>query len=93
MRIKVNIWDIIAWIALISIIVWVTLKILGIIESPLWLEYAPIYSASYVAGWAIHKLSVVSNDVKDLEKFKDETIKQINEIKTNCIKNHLNKKQ
>ncbi len=85
---KLNIWDAIAWLALISIFIWVTLKVLGIIKTPLWLEYAPIYSATYVAGWAMHKLSVLSNDVKDLERFKDETIKQINEIKTNCVKNH-----
>ena len=88
---RMNIWDIIAWIALASIILWVTLKILGVMNTPLWLEYAPIYSASYVAGWAMHKLSVMSEEVNSLKKFRDETISQINDLKLNCIKNH-NKK-
>jgi len=83
-----SIWDILAWIALISIIIWVTLKIFGIINTPLWLEYAPIYSASYVAGWTVYKLSMMSDNIKDLKRFRGETISQINDIKLNCIKNH-----
>jgi len=69
---KLNFWDVLAWIALISIVVWVTLKIFGVINTPPWLEYAPIYSASYVAGWIMHKLTVVTNDIEDLKKFKGE---------------------
>ena len=88
---KINIWDIIAWVALTIIIVWVILKVSGIINTPLWMEYIPIYSAVYIAGWQIHKLQSVSEDVKDLKKFRFETIGQINNIKTNYIKNHYKK--
>ena len=88
MKKKMSVWDIIAWLALLSIVVWVTLKIIGIIKTPLWLEYAPIYSASYVAGWFMHKLYSISEDVRELKKFKDATINEINNIKTNCAKNH-----
>lgn len=73
-------WDIIAWLALGSILVWTTLKILGIINTPLWLQYAPIYSACYIAGWQIHKLDSVSKEVRDLKKFKEATINQIHKI-------------
>lgn len=88
---ELNIWDIIAWIVLVLILIWLILKTFGIINTDAWLEYAPIYGAVYIAGWQIHKLSVVASEVKDLKKFKDETIKEIHIIKTNCIKNHLKK--
>ncbi len=88
MKRKISIWDIIALLALLSIVVWVTLKIVGVIKTPLWLEYAPVYSASYVAGWLMHKVYSVSADVKDLKKFKDATIDEINKMKINCAKNH-----
>jgi len=87
MKKRVSIWDILAWIALASIVLWVTLKILGIIDTPLWLEYAPVYSASYVAGWMVHKLKTVHEDIHDLKKFRSETIKQIHLIKENCARN------
>ena len=80
MIIKNKFWDNLAWIALASIVLWVTLKILGIINTPLWLEYAPIYSASYIAGWQIYKLHLVSKDVMKLNKFKEDTVVKINSI-------------
>ncbi len=83
-----SIWDIIAWIVLIGIAIWLILKVLGIINSPDWLEYSPLFGAVYLAGWAMHKLEIVSNDVKELKKFKDATINEINKITTNCVKNH-----
>jgi hypothetical protein len=85
---KISIWDIIAWIVLVGILVWLLLKTFRIINTPLWLEYAPLYGAVYIAGWQIHKLAIVSNDVKDLKNFKDQTISQIHNIKTNCLIKH-----
>tara|TARA_Y100000310_G_scaffold344480_1_gene457469 strand:+ start:1208 stop:1468 length:261 start_codon:yes stop_codon:yes gene_type:complete len=81
MKRGISFWDILAWLALISILVWVTLKIFGIINTPLWLQYAPIYSACYIAGWQIHKLDSVSRDVQDLKRFKEKTIFEVNRIK------------
>jgi len=88
MKRKINIWDLIAWLVLIGIVVWLILKTFGIINTPLWLEYAPIYGAVYLAGWAMSKLDSVSHDVKELKRFKELTINEINCLKTNCIKNH-----
>jgi len=84
-----NIWDLLAWIALASIVIWLILKTLGIINTPLILEYAPIYAAVYIAGWHIHKLDSVARDTEKLNNFKNETVHQINEIKTNCRLNHF----
>ncbi len=65
---KVNIWDAIAWIVLAGILVWLLLKTFGIINTSLWLKYAPLYGAVYLAGWQIHKLEVVSNKVDEIKK-------------------------
>lgn len=86
MKKRFSIWDILAWVALGSIVIWATLKILGIINTPPWLLYSPIYSASYVAGWMMQKLNSVARDVEDLKKFKNETIKEIHNIKENCAR-------
>ena len=85
---KVSIWDIIAWIVLVGIVLWLLLKVFGIINTPNILEYAPYFGAVYLAGWQIHKLATVANDVKDLKKFKDATIQEINNLKENCIRRH-----
>jgi len=81
-------WDVLAWIALGLILLWLILKTFGIINTPAWLEYTPIYAAVYIAGWQIHKLETVANDVKDLKRFKEATISKINNIETNCKINH-----
>ena len=87
---KMNIWDVIAWLALFGIVLWLILKVTGIIATPLWLEYAPIFAAVYIAGRAMHKLDVVHDEVVELKRFKDATINEINNIKMNCIKKHNN---
>jgi len=88
MKKKRKVWDYLAWVALGLILVWLILKTFGIINTPPWLEYAPIYAAVYIAGWQIHKLESVAADVKDLKKFKFATIEKIHDIENNCIKNH-----
>jgi len=83
---KINVWDAVAWIALAVIIIWVILKVTGIINTPLWLTYVPVYSAVYIAGWQIHKLHSVAENVKELKNFKNATINQIHSIKENCAR-------
>jgi len=89
---KFNFWDILAWIVLIGIFIWLLLKILGIISIPTLLEYAPIFGAVYLAGWAMHKLDNAVDEIKDMKNFSKETIREINQIKENCIRNHSYKK-
>lgn len=86
---RLNIWDVLAWVALASIVIWAILKITGIINTPLLLEYYPIFAASYAFGWQMHKLSVIAEDAKDLKKFREATVSEINSIKTKCQINHL----
>lgn len=88
MKKELSIWDIIAWIVLILILIWLIFKVFGIINTPVLIEYAPYFGAVYLAGWQIHKLASVASDVRELKKFKDATINEIHKIKTNCVKNH-----
>lgn len=87
--VKISIWDILAWIALAGILLWIILKSFGIINTPLLLEYAPIYAAVYLAGWQIHKLEMVAREVEGLKKFKESIVQEINLIKTNCKVTHI----
>ena len=81
-------WDILAWVALAGIALWLILKAFGIISTPVLIEYAPYFGAVYLAGWAMRKLEDVSSDVKDLKRFRSKTIDEINKLKMNCVKNH-----
>ena len=88
----ISFWDILAWIVLVLILLWLVLKAFGIINTSVLLEYAPYFGAVYLAGWQIHKLETVANDVKDLKKFKEATISKINNIETNCKINYKTKR-
>ncbi len=81
MKKRVSIWDIIAWIVLALILIWLILKVSGIINTPAILEYAPYFGVVYLAGWQIHKLYVVAEDVKELKILEKATINEINKIK------------
>ncbi len=83
-----TVWDIIAWVILAGILIWLILKVSGIINTPVLIEYAPIFGAVYLAGWAMHKLDTASDDIKDLKKFARDTSFEVNKIKANCVKNH-----
>jgi len=85
---KLNIWDMLAWMVLAGILVWVILKMMGIINTPVLIEYAPYFGAVYLAGWQIHKLATVANEVHELKKFKEATINKIHNIETNCLIKH-----
>ncbi len=88
MKKRISFWDILAWVVLALILLWITLKICGIINTSELIEYAPYFGAIYLAGWAMHKLETASNDVKEIKRFNKDTIREINDIKSNCLRNH-----
>jgi hypothetical protein len=88
---KISIWDIIVWIVLAGIFIWLLLKVFGVINTPILIEYAPYFGAVYIAGWQISKLTSVAKEVEGLKKFKDATINEINKLKTDCAVNHKKK--
>lgn len=85
---KRSFWDILAWVALGYILVWAVLKISGVMNTPLLLEYSPIFAACYFFGVQMSKLNHVAYEVNGLKKFRDETIKKIHELELNCARNH-----
>ena len=85
---KIKFWDILAWIILAGIFIWLILKVTGVFNTPLLLEYAPYFGVAYLLGWNVHKLNNISEKVNKFGKFKDETIKEIHGLKLNCTKNH-----
>ena len=50
--------------------------------------YAGGSTIAYLLGWNVHKLNNISKNIDKLDKFKDATIKEIHDLKLNCIKNH-----
>ena len=86
--IKRSFWDILAWVVLALILLWLILKVLGFVNTPEILAYAPYFGAVYIAGWAMHKLDSVAEDVRDLKRFQKSTIDEINKLKTDCRVNH-----
>lgn len=88
MKSRISIWDIIAWIVLALILLWLILKVSGIINTPIIIEYSPLFGAVYLAGWAMHKLENTVKEVNGLKGLKNAAIKQINNLKINSIKNH-----
>jgi len=81
---KRNIWDYLAWVSLAGITIWVILKVLGIINTPNWLEYAPIYGAIYLAGWNVNKLERATEDIKELKYEIKEVKTETSIMKTKC---------
>jgi hypothetical protein len=67
---KINVWDVIAWIVLVGILVWLILKVFGLINTPILIEYAPYFGAVYLAGWQINKLTNVAREVGELKKLR-----------------------
>ncbi len=88
MKKRIVFWDIVAWLVLAGIFIWLLLKVMGVIQTSTLLEYAPIFGAVYLAGWAMKKLDTAVDDIKDLKTFAKDTAFEINKIKSNCIKNH-----
>ena len=80
-----NFWDWLAYVALASIVVWLILKGIGVINTPFLVEYYPYFVVTYFLGWQTHKLNTFSYDFK---KFSSETIRQINDIKLGCARKH-----
>ena len=86
---KINvrqIFDIVAWIVIGLILLWLILKVTGVINTPLWLQYSPLFGAVYLAGWFAKKITGVADDVKDIKKEVKEIDKDMAIIKRECPK-------
>jgi hypothetical protein len=71
---KKNIWDILAWIAFVIVVLYFLLKIFGVIHSPLTIDILTLISAAYFIGRYTKKIDGTLNDIKKIK----ESIKVIN---------------
>ena len=62
-----DVWDYLAWFMVGFITVWVILKMFGIINIPVLVEYSPLLGAVYIAGWVVQKLERATEDIKDVK--------------------------
>ncbi len=61
-----NIFDKLVWICVAWIIIWLVLKVTGMMHTPLILEYSPAFAAVYIAGRAIQKLNHVDDTIRKI---------------------------
>jgi hypothetical protein len=71
---KDKFWDVVIWVSLVIILIWVLLKSFGIIHSPLWVEMIPYYSGLsfllgivYKAGKIVETINYMGYDIKVLK--------------------------
>ncbi len=86
-----NFWDILAWVFLALIFLWLILKVTGVINTPVLIEYAPYFGAVYIAGWAMSILVRATQDINGIKRnlsFLNKNFhnidKDIEIIKSNC---------
>jgi hypothetical protein len=71
------IYDWIFWISLLVTGLWFTLKIIGVIKTPVWVELIPVGSIIFAAGVFFQKVEHIADD---LHEFKAETKVDVREI-------------
>lgn len=64
---KDKIYAIIFWTSLLVILVWVILKMIGVINSPVWIQLIPYFSAVFAAGAFFQSINSIKLDVSDLK--------------------------
>lgn len=93
---KRSIWDILVYVALIVLVIWIILKLAGVINSPVIVEIIPYVSAAYVFGRMFQKVETTADDVEkintEIREIKDETKSIDKRIQVLEIKNGFKKK-
>jgi hypothetical protein len=83
-------WDYLAFACLAFLAVWFFLKIVGVINTPLWLQLSPLFGAVYVAGWGMSLLVRVSGEVTgvrhDLRNVEKDLRKEIHGVEQRLTK-------
>lgn len=71
-------WDWLAWIAFAYVVLYFTLKVLGILHSPQILDILTIASIAYYFGKYAQKIDRVVDDVEDLKYVLEEHVRSKN---------------
>ena len=78
--VKKDIWDILFWIAMIILIIYIIAKLLGLINTPEWLNLLPIITLAFAIGTFYQKVG----------EFMERTLNRTDYLK-NSLDNVMNK--
>jgi hypothetical protein len=77
------IYDWIFWISLVITALWFTLKIIGVIKTPVWVELIPVGSIVFAAGVFFQKVEHISDDLHefkaDMNEFRRDVTAELKE--------------
>jgi len=66
---RISIWDILFWVALAILSIWLVLKLTGIIQTPVWQDLLPLgFSAILLLLSAWGKLSKIDNIEREIRR-------------------------
>ncbi len=84
-ELKRKIYDWLFWLSLFITGLWFTLKIIGVIKTPLWLELMPVASVIFGAGIFFQKVEHIGDDLHDfkleMHEFRNRTEIKFDEVK------------
>ena len=85
-KIKVDIWKLMFWLGVITLFIWLLLKIIGVINTTLIIQLIPFLSAIAIIFGAIKHVGKfihrVENGLSDIKDLKDKTGKLEKTIET-----------
>jgi len=64
---KNKVYDIIFWVSMLVIVVWIILKMIGVINSPVWMQMIPYMSIVFAAGAFYQSINAMKADIADLK--------------------------
>jgi hypothetical protein len=68
MKTKINFGDILLWLGVVLILIWVLLKSFGVIHSPVWIEMVPYFGIGISIAGGAYKLGKIMNSIEDTGK-------------------------
>jgi len=65
---KRNIWDILVWVAFAIVLIYILLKILGVIKSPVTIDIIALLSGAYFVGRYAKRIDDTFNDIENIKE-------------------------
>jgi len=72
-----DIWDLLVWVAFAIVVIYIFLKIVGVIKSPITLDIIALLSGAYFVGRYAKRIDDTFDDIKDIKE-------DVRELNKNC---------
>ncbi len=63
-----GVWDTLVWIAFAIVVVYILLKMLGIIKSPITIDIIALFSGAYFVGRYAKRIDDTFKDIKNIKR-------------------------